>query len=320
MRDRRSLVARFRSRRLAILKGGWSSERSISLKTGAAVEASFKRLGLPFVSVDVRKNVARVLRRRRIQFCFNALHGPFGEDGRLQALLDSEKIRYTGSGAVASAVAMDKDLTKRMFMSLEVPTAPWMVLSKKVFKKGIPPSVREFTRSGRFFVKPVDQGSAVGTRRVDRSAELNGALADSFRVSDRSMIEQFVAGRELTVGILGDRALPVIEIKPSHEFYDFHSKYSPGGSRHLCPAPLSSSVAKRIQALSLKAFHALGCEVYGRVDVILPAQGDPMVLEVNTIPGMTDTSLLPEAAKAVGIGFDDLVLRIMSLSWDRYEA
>ncbi len=319
MPNKNALVAWLKKRRVALLKGGWSSERLISLKTGAAVENSFKRLGVRFMSIDVKPRVAHALQRKKIQFCFNALHGPFGEDGRLQAILDTLKIPYTGSGAVASAVAMDKDLSKKLFVAAGVPTDLWMTLSKNQFKNSLPSALKAFA-SKPVFVKPIDQGSAVGASRVDRPSELADALRASFQVSDRAMIERFAAGRELTVGILGSSALPVIEIRPQHEFYDFHSKYAPGGSRHLVPAPLPPSLAKKIQAVALHAFQSLGCEVYGRVDVILGKSGKLSVLEVNTIPGMTDTSLLPEAARARGISFDDLVLRIIDLSRKRYGA
>ena len=164
------------------------------------------------------------------------------------------------------------------------------------------------------FVKPADQGSAIGVGSAKNSNALIKALKASFKISDRALIEQMIDGRELTVGILGDKALPVVEIKPAHAFYDFHSKYAPGGSVHVTPAPLTKSQTKKIQSISLRAFKALGCAVYGRVDVMLTKSGRPLVLEVNTIPGMTATSLLPDAARAVGINFDQLVLSIARLS------
>lgn len=318
MRDQSALVAWIKTRRLAVLKGGWSSERSISLKTGAAVEDAFRRMGIKFQSVDVTPQILAVLIKKKINFCFNALHGSFGEDGMLQALLHSQKIPYTGTGVLSSAVAMDKDISKQLFQSKKVPTAPWTVVQKSnAHSRDVQSALKQFLKKGSAFVKPVDQGSAVATHRVDRFSQLSSALSSVFKVSDRAMVERFVAGRELTVGILGPMALPVIEIRPKHNFYDFHSKYAPGGSTHLTPAPLPSKISQAVQQTAINAFNALGCEVYGRVDILLTKNNSQSVLEVNTIPGMTTTSLLPEAARAIGIHFDELVLRIVDLSRKR---
>lgn len=295
-----------KSHRVAVLKGGWSRERPISLKSGQAVERAFRRLGVRAISIDVKTNIMDVLKKKRVQFAFISLHGAFGEDGGVQAVLDVMKIPYNGSGPLASALAMDKNLSKVLFAKAGVPIPEGISVSKN-------DSLADATRlaaRGPVFVKPFDQGSAIGASRVDKPAQLKKALAACFRVSSAALVEKFVPGREFTVGVLDGKALPVVEIIPKHAFYDFHSKYAAGGSRHVTPAPISAALTKRAQTLSLRAFKALGCSGYGRVDLLMKKTGQMVVLEVNTIPGMTDTSLLPDAARAIGISFDELVLKI----------
>ncbi len=299
-----------RSHRVAVLKGGWSRERAISLKTGASVEQALKRLGVKFQSIDVNKNIISTLQKRRIQFAVIALHGTFGEDGALQCILDFLKIPYTGSGPLSSALAMDKNISKTLFVQHGVATPPWICIDKKNELGAVAKGIKSFP----VFVKPADQGSAIGVGSAKNARELSRLAKNCFRLSTRVLVEQMIVGRELTVGILGNKALPVVEIKPSHAFYDFHSKYAAGGSVHVTPAPLSAAKTKHIQKIAQRAFRALGCAVYGRVDVMLTKTGRPMVLEVNTIPGMTATSLLPDAARAAGINFDQLVLEICRLS------
>ena len=316
MLERDKFLRELKKKRIAILKGGWSREREISLKTGAAVENSFKRLGIKTLGIDIKRNISDVLSKKKINFCFLALHGPFGEDGRIQSLLEILDIPYTGTGALASAIAMDKNISKQLFQQHSVPTAPWTVIKKSEMAS----SASSYTKAqnlfleGPVFVKPVDQGSAIGVSRVDKYVDLKSALKTCFKVSSAALVERFIPGRELTVGVLGKHILPVIEIIPQHAFYDFHSKYAKGGSRHITPADISSSLTVRTQKIAAQAFNALGCDVYGRVDLILTPQDELFVLEVNTIPGMTTTSLLPEAAKFEGLDFDELVIQIVELS------
>jgi D-alanine-D-alanine ligase len=312
-----SLIQWLKSKRVAVLKGGWSRERSISLKTGAAVEDSFRRMGIPALGIDVRPSIFEDLRKKKIEFCFIALHGAFGEDGRIQSGLDILKIPYTGSGALASGLAMDKDLSKKIFVQSGVPTPEWMTILKSQFKSdpdGVLNHVRPWLRKTALFVKPFDQGSAIGVFKIENSRQLGRALKSCFAFSEAALVEKFVPGRELTVSILGDQALPVVEIIPEHAFYDFHSKYAKGGSRHVVPAPISERAAKQAQAIALKAFQSLKCSVYGRVDILMRKDGRLTVLEVNTIPGMTATSLLPDAARAAGMSFDELVIKIIQYS------
>jgi D-alanine-D-alanine ligase len=313
----RRLAASLRVGRVAVLKGGWSRERPISLKTGAAVEASLRRLKIPFHSIDVRRDVASRLKKLRPDLCIIALHGAFGEDGEVQKILDRLGVAYTGSGAASSALAMDKIASKKKFVAARVPTPAWAIVRKVDLRRkknaALAPALRMLAR-GPVFVKPFDQGSAIGVSRVDDPRKLRPAVDACVRMSDAALVESFVEGRELTVGILGRQILPVIEIVPEHAFYDFHSKYARGGSRHLVPAKIGAAATRRVRTAAMRAYRALGCAAYGRVDVMLDGRGRPWVLEVNTIPGMTATSLLPDAARAVGIRFDELVLKIIQYS------
>jgi D-alanine-D-alanine ligase len=315
--NRNKLIGWLKNKRVAVLKGGWSRERSISLKTGAAIEAAFRRMKIPVISIDVKKNIAAELKRRRVDLGFIALHGAFGEDGEIQRLLASKKILFTGSPAFGSAVAMDKNLSKRIFVDAGVPTPAWMFVRKSEWKKNpakVRTTIEKFLRGGPLFIKPHDQGSAIGAARVESVKQIEPALRACWKISSGAMIERFVKGRELTVGVLGNKALPVVEILPKHAFYDFHSKYAKGGSRHVAPARLPRNVARNVQRVAVKVFKNLSCAVYGRVDVLLDEKNRPFVLEANTIPGMTATSLLPDAARANGMSFDDLVLAIVDLS------
>lgn len=315
--NKSSTLRWLKSKRVAVLKGGWSSERSISLKTGEAVEKSFRRLGIHPLGIDVQPNILHVIKKKRIQFCFIALHGPFGEDGRIQSCLEVIGIPFTGSGSVASGLAMDKHLSKQLFNKMRVPTPPGLTIFKQDFRRdrdGAFQKVKSLLKGSALFVKPVDQGSAIGVSRVTRPAEISAALKKCFAISAGALVEKLIVGRELTVGILGSLPLPVTEIVSKHDFYDFYSKYAQGGSRHITPAPISARAARRTQEIALKAFRALGCSVYGRVDLMMKSEKKQYVLEVNTIPGMTNTSLLPEAANSAGINFDELVLDIVSLS------
>ncbi len=300
------IPAALRRRRIAVLMGGWSAEREISLQSGRAVSVALRRLGLSHRALDVTPDIARALRRHRVDLAFLATHGPFGEDGRLQGLLDVLKIPYTGSGVLASAMAMHKPSAKRIFESANIPTPRGAVLR--------PRDARRVPFPAPWVVKPASQGSAVGVTVVRRRADLSAALKGAWAFEPEALVEAFVPGAEITVGVLNDRALPVVEIIPQHAFYDFHSKYAPGGSRHVAPARIPDRVRREAQRLALAAHRALGCRHVSRVDLIVGPRGRPVVLELNTIPGMTAASLLPDAARAAGMGFDALVLRILGLA------
>jgi D-alanine-D-alanine ligase len=293
-------------RRLAVLYGGWSAERSISLKSGAAVIGALKRLGVPFKAIDVSPRVAEDLRRHRINLAFLAVHGPFGEDGTLQGLLEMMGIAYTGCGVLASAVCMHKPTAKKIFQTAGLPTPPGFTVTdpKAPFPK----------TGGPWVVKPASQGSAVGVTIVEKSADQARAIRAALKTDREAVVEKRIIGTEITVGVLGGRTLPVVEIIPKHAFYDFYSKYAKGGSRHLVPSRLPRKVQDLASDIALKAFRAVGGRHFGRVDFMVDKAGNPWLLEINTLPGMTDLSLLPDAARAAGISFDELVLEMLRLS------
>jgi D-alanine-D-alanine ligase len=244
---------------------------------------------------------------RTADVVFLALHGGQGEDGTVQALLDSVGVRYTGSGHLASALAMDKDLSKILFRAAGVRTADWLMAPQ-------PATLVERSLGLPVVVKPSKQGSTVGLSIVRDIVELDGAVAEAFKYDDEVMIEQFIAGRELTVGVLGDNALPVGEIKPVKELYDYECKYTAGMAVEEFPANLSPDVTKKLQEQALRAFRALKLRGYARVDFRLNERGECYCLEANTLPGMTQFSLIPQGAAAAGIGFDEMCERIVQLA------
>ena len=298
----------FRSRRIGVLMGGTSAERSISLKTGQAILQSLQRQGFRALAIDAARPLPEALKKNKIDFAYLALHGTGGEDGCVQGLLEWLKIPYTGSGVFASAAAMDKKASKSLFDAAKLPTAPWYALNK--------PGGMGSRLGYPVVVKPASQGSAVGVSIVKKAKDWPAALKDAFRYDTTVIIEKFLQGPEVTVGILGLQALPIIEILPQHHrpFYDFHAKYAPGGSRHILPARISAAQARRVTELAQAACQILGIRAVARVDFIVDRRLGPCLLEVNTIPGMTNTSLLPDAARAAGIDFDMLVLKIAEYS------
>ncbi len=299
--------------RIGVLMGGRSAEREISLKTGRAILKSLKRQGFQAVAVDADKNLPQRLRQLKIQVAYIALHGLGGEDGTVQGLLETMGIPYTGSGVLASAVAIDKIASKRFFEGAGLNTARWFAL-----KAADSPQAAAKARALGYplVVKPARQGSALGISIVKKPADLAVALKQAFRLDTDVLVEKFIKGPEITVGILGPQTLPIIEIVPANRpFYDFHAKYQPGGSRHLLPARISPRAAARARELSLAACALLQTRAVARVDLIVDRGDQPMLLEVNTIPGMTETSLLPDAAAALGIDFDRLVLKIAEYSF-----
>ena len=316
----------FHRRRIGVLLGGDSAEREISLKTGEAIFQSLKRQGYHVIKIDTVKDLTQKLKKNKINFAYIALHGPGGEDGQVQSLLEWLHIPYTGSRVMASSVAIDKAASKRVFENAGLPTAPWYVLHKPgpLPKRAPMPAAHPVSCRGGMesrlplpvVIKPARQGSAVGISIVKNARQWPQALMNAFRYDDLVVVEKFLRGKEITVGILGRRALPVIEILPQHgrPFYDYHAKYAPGGSRHILPARIPQKVATRAQTLALAACRALGVRGAARVDFIVDRRRGPTLLEVNTIPGMTETSLLPEAARAAGIHFDALVLKIAEYS------
>ncbi|HET9368400.1 MAG TPA: D-alanine--D-alanine ligase [Candidatus Udaeobacter sp.] len=300
-------------KKIAVLMGGPGSERDVSLATGRGVSKALRSLGAEVIDVDVRgENFALP---KDVDLAFITIHGTFGEDGQLQQILEERGVPYTGDGVEASRAAFDKILSKEKFREHDVVTPEW-----EVIEVGRRPTI-----SVPLVVKPARQGSTVGVVIVKNASELDSAMAEAGKYDQKLLIEKFVPGRELTIGVLGDQALPILEIIPKGGFYDFNNKYpflnpqAGGGAEHVCPAKIDSDKTKQIQEQALGAFRALGLVVYGRVDVLLPDSGEAVVLEVNTIPGMTEASLLPEAAAAAGINYVDLCARIIALSRARAE-
>jgi D-alanine-D-alanine ligase len=297
------------NKKIVILCGGPSAEREVSLRSGAAVGRALQSLGAETVLVDPETGDVRL--PERLDFIFNALHGTFGEDGIVQSILDQTGVPYTGEGVDGSRAAFDKIESKKCFIKAGVPTAPYVTLRKGENLELTLPVV----------VKVPCQGSSVGIYIAKEPAELDAALAKAFSQTDTVLVEKFIAGRELTVGVLGDEALPIIEIRPKGGFYSYENKYTwtnrGGAAEHECPAHLPNGETELVQEAASAAHRALGLQIYSRVDVILDENRLPQVLEVNTIPGMTETSLLPEAAAAAGISMPKLCEKILQLSLER---
>jgi len=295
-------------KKIAVLMGGPGSEREVSLATGRGVAKAMRSLGAEVVEVDVRDENFKM--PGDVDLAFITIHGTFGEDGQIQKILERRGIPYTGEGASQSELAFDKVRTKQKFQEHGVATPRW-----EVIHVGQRPTIPV-----PIVVKPAREGSTVGVVIVKNEDELQAAIDEASKYDRELLIETFVSGRELTIGILGDQALPIIEIIPKGGFYDFNNKYpflnpqAGGGAKHVCPANIDAEKTNEIQQLALRAFRAAVLQVYGRVDVILPDNEPATVLEVNTIPGMTEASLLPEAAAAAGIAYPDLCVRIIALS------
>ena len=295
-------------KKIAVLMGGPGSERDVSLATGRGVSKALRSLGANVTEVNVHGRDFEL--PANVDLAFITIHGTFGEDGQLQKILEQRGVAYTGEGVKGSEVAFDKIQSKEWFDRGNVPTPEWEVISTDDRPSLSPPIV----------LKPPREGSTVGVHIIKSETEIYPAMKDLVRFGDNVLVEKFIPGRELTVGILGDQALPLIEIIPKGGFYDFTNKYpflnpqAGGGAQHVCPAQVEPAKTAEIQRLALQAHRALGLEVYSRVDVILATDGSVYVLEANTIPGMTEASLLPEAAAAAGIGYADLCVRIIELS------
>jgi D-alanine-D-alanine ligase len=258
------------------------------------------------------KHLAARLKKARLDAAFIVLHGGYGEDGGIQTLLEKLDIPYTGSGPLACGLAMHKGCSKLVFEAYGVPTAPWQAWHRKEYRAAR--LMKELTLKLPVVVKPADSGSAVGISIVRKPSELPKAFKTAFKESDWVMAEKFIPGVEITVGILGRTSLPVVEIVPKNEFYDYDAKYTPGKSDHLIPARLAAAVRRKVQQIALTAGEALGCTDYYRVDMIVPAKGTPQVLEVNTVPGFTGTSLFPESARAAGINAARLMRQLVTLA------
>lgn len=288
--------------KVVVLMGGRSYERDISLKTGKAVSEALRKLGHDVYELDLSADLPCRLLEMKPDKVFIALHGPYGEDGRVQGMLDIMGIPYTGSGVLASAIAMDKDITKRLLLSENIPTPRWVCVRKGELNF----SWEEFPA----VVKPADQGSSIGLKVARSSEELEKAVKELFSMTDKVLIESFVEGRDMTVGILKDRVLPPIEIVPRKGIYDYESKYTKGASEYVFLE--DEELSKKLQGLALKVHNLLGLKDMSRVDFRVTPEGEAFVLEVNTVPGMTELSLLPMACRKIGIGFEEMLSIIIS--------
>jgi D-alanine-D-alanine ligase len=293
--------------RVAVLLGGKSAEREVSLKSGSMVLKALRSRGVDAHAFDPAERGLETLVEDKFARVFIALHGRFGEDGTVQGILEWLGIPYTGSGVLASALAMDKVRTKRLWLAEGLPTAPYAVLTAKTNfaatakKLGTP-----------LFVKPASEGSSVGMSKVRVGSKLKAAYRLAAKYDSVVLAEKFIDGPELTVAILGEQVLPVIRIQTPREFYDYEAKYLADDTRYLIPSGLSKPKEREVQALCLKAFRSLGCRGWGRVDLMLDRRGRPYLLEINTSPGMTDHSLVPMAARAIGLSYEALCVKILA--------
>ncbi|SHH98603.1 D-alanine--D-alanine ligase [Ferrimonas marina] len=297
--------------KVAVLFGGTSAEREVSLNSGAAVLKGLQRSGIDAHKFDPAEQPLQAL--AEFDRAFIVLHGRGGEDGSIQGALEQLSIPYTGSRVMGCAVAMDKVRTKWLWAGLDLPTAQFEVVEKESFSEEDAAAI--MARLGApVMVKPANEGSSVGMAKAADAAALAQAIEAALVYDDTVLVEAWIHGPEFTVSILGDRALPVIRMETDHEFYDYDAKYVTGDTRYLIPCGLSAEQEQRMQQLALKAFKAVGASGWGRVDVMQDADGQFQLLEVNTVPGMTETSLVPKAAKAVGLEFDQLVGQILEMA------
>jgi D-alanine-D-alanine ligase len=304
--------------RVAVLKGGRSLERQVSLRSGARVEDALERLGHEVVALDVGQDLIERLRDISPDVAFIAMHGRDGEDGTVQELLEILDIPYTGSGVLACVRATDKVLAKHLMIEAGIPTPEFFAFSETAFRElgaaDALPAIEE-RLDFPIVVKPSSQGSALGIKFARSAAEVPAALVAAFSYDSRVLLERHVDGRDLAVSILDGEPLPVVEAMPlGDEFYDFEARYEIGRTEFVCPADLPDGVTEQAQELALRSYRLLGCSAFGRVDLMLGADGELTVLEANPIPGLTETSLLPQAAEAAGISVDELVGRIVELA------
>lgn len=297
-----------KNKKIGVMMGGLSRERQISLKTGKAILKALQDKGYKACPIYVDHNIVETLLKEKIEVAFLALHGRYGEDGTVQGMLELMKIPYTGSGVLASALSLHKIMAKKIFVSEGIPTPPFEELRKDEIERKME---KNFLLPLPVVVKPAREGSTIGVSIVRSKDELLPALIEAGNYDDEILVEKYLPGKEITVGILEEIPLPIIEIVPKSGFYDFHSKYTKGETQYIIPARLPREKYLYAQEVSLKAFKALGCSGFARVDLVTDEDSNPFVIDVNTMPGMTETSLFPKAAEFAGIQFGELVERIL---------
>ncbi len=302
-----------KAEKIAVLYGGISAERDVSINSGKVIAKGLEKAGYTVLLVDTKESSLAVLVEQKIDRVFIALHGRGGEDGCLQGALEYLGLPYTGSGVLGSALSMDKVRSKQIFKACNLPTAPFTVVNKSELSNlNIDEILTDL--GGKVMVKPANEGSSIGMAKAETPQQLKNALVEAFGFDKQVLIEAWISGPEYTVAILGDEALPSIHMETPREFYDYEAKYQSTSTQYHCPSGLSVEDESQIKALALQAFNATGAYGWGRVDIMRNKEGLWQLLEVNTVPGMTKTSLVPKAAKVHGLSFSELVERILVLS------
>ncbi|MBI4685042.1 MAG: D-alanine--D-alanine ligase [Nitrospirae bacterium] len=305
---------RLTDKKIGVLMGGVSAEREVSLRSGTAVFNALKALGYDVVSMDVSsKSICEDIRKEHVDAAFIVLHGGWGEDGSVQGLLDVIGIRYTGSNVLASALAMDKEASKKIFLYHNIPVPPFMVVTRKAVSRQLSAIGYEMP----WVIKPVCEGSSVGVSIVKDKERLSSAIEQAFSHDERVIIEKYIEGKEVHIGILGERVLGGVEVRPSLEFYSYEAKYTAGLTEYILPPEIDDKTYEKAEKTAFAAHSALGCRGATRVDLRLDSAGNPYVLEVNTIPGMTETSLLPKIARNAGLDFPVLIEEILKEALER---
>ncbi|TAL23809.1 MAG: D-alanine--D-alanine ligase [Nitrospirae bacterium] len=299
--------------KIGVLMGGVSAEREVSLRSGKAVFKALKNLGYNAVAMDVSSDVCDKLKRERIDMAFLVLHGGWGEDGSIQGLLEVMGIPYTGSGVLASALAMNKEASKKIFLYHKIPVPPFVVVSRKAVSRHL--SAVGFGMP--WVIKPASEGSSVGVSIIKNKKQVKAAIEKSFEYGREIIVEKYIEGKEVQIGILNDKSLGGVEVRPSLEFYNYEAKYTAGLTEYILPPEIDKATYKRAMDVALSAHKALGCSGATRVDLIIDRGENPYVLEVNTIPGMTETSLLPKIAKKAGLDFPALIEEMLKEAINR---
>jgi len=290
-------------KKVALIQGGMGSEREVSLKTGAAFLKALQKLNYPHEVIDAGADLPKVLASKNIDCALLALHGKYGEDGTVQGILEYLKIPYSGSGVLASALAMNKIFTKQILTHWGVPTPEYQVFHASKIADGN----QALKFDAPVVVKPANEGSTVGITIVYKMDAFNNALVSAAKCDRNILVEKYIAGTEVTVPIWFGRVLPIIEIVPKSDFYDYKRKYTPGQTEYIIPARLSEEVKRKCEQISLETFKVVGCRHYARVDIRIDKNNNPFVLEINTLPGCTETSLFPKAAAQVGLSFEEII-------------
>jgi len=299
------------TKRIGVLMGGLSAERDVSIRSGLAIYQALQELGYNCVLIDVGRDVVNLLKKEKVRFAFLALHGGMGENGAIQGLLEVMGLPYTGSGILASALAMDKEVSKELFRYHGLHVAEFITIHKKE-KNNLDGLSIPFPSP--WVIKPATEGSSIGVSIVKDKEALKPSVNHAFTYSNRVLIERFIEGREVHIGILGNRILGGVEVRPSLEFYNYEAKYTSGLTDYIIPPELDETVYEKAKEAAMKAYRVLGCSGAARVDLMIDRDGVPYLLEVNTLPGMTTTSLLPKIALSAGLSFNDLIEEMIRLA------